>query len=86
MTKRDTVSISDKEGAIEVTIKMTSIIPSIRAIQQYEKKFQAKDIIKEESRFEKSLYGFIAESFNNYLYELIDEASTDKNTQYRELL
>ena len=84
---KDNIILKDNDNTLQITIEMKSIIPCLRSIQQYKPHFKPQDITKEKW-FSSGLIDKVTESFNECLYELIEnntphriqtETKTDKN-------
>lgn len=78
----DKIILREKGNALQVLIRMESIIPCIKAIQQYDPSFEPQDILKEKKFFSETMFESITENFNDCLYCLIEETRDYKeNTQ-----
>lgn len=79
MTKKkaDKLTINEKDDNIEIVLNMTSLIPCVNAIKQYNGKFNANDIMKD-SHFRSSVLDDITEYFNGCLYEIIDKHDMER--------
>jgi len=81
MTK-DKIILKEKDDALQISITMSSILPCIKAIQQYEPQFKPQDITNGKY-FNGAMFESIADYFNDYLFQVIDNNSNQRTKEIR---
>ena len=69
---QDTIKITEKKDSIQIILDMTSIIPSINSIKQYEPTFTAKDVLNKQMYFQETLFEEIQEYYNELLFQAVE--------------
>lgn len=80
--KKDKIILKEKDDTLQITITMSSIMPCIKSIKHYEPHFKAQDITKGKY-FTGTMLENIADYFNDYLYQVIDNNSKQRQKEIR---
>lgn len=81
MTK-DKIILKEENDALQISITMSSIMPCIKAIKQYKPQFKPQDIANGKY-FKSNLLETIAEYFNDYLFQAIDDNTNQRTKETR---